>query len=407
MKNRSTIVEISAPCSSCVELWLDLDTLEKQRDLEQAEFDPRQPVTVRLTDGRRFSAEFYPHPDCLQHLDLPEFNQVIEAGALSPFRSIWFEDTPHGGPAIACAMMEVSSGAVPRRLILGRGIDWSPESAKVKAVAELLERYSAHRAPRERLHWGSHEDFASQIPPTIPAVGGEARWWSDVAGTSGQRRMLPLEYLQLESLCTVKSPIVRTDSSGYAVHRTREQAVRAGLLELIERSTVAEIWTRRLQFRVSSMHLPEAASAALAVCARQGFSSEVYVVPVGNLTVCAVVLHGDGLRSPRPIIFGTAAAESNDEASERAAMESYAELQEAFRTRRASPGTEAATVVAAVEDLHLETSRICAPREASVSDEEVFVADRGNVLTDYLGLVAVQVVSPLRTAAISEWNGRG
>jgi ribosomal protein S12 methylthiotransferase accessory factor len=144
---------------------------------------------------------------------------------------------------------------------------WRREAAEAAAIGEALERYSASYVPEKRLVLASADElgpdaaaperFALFSESQYGAAGFPFRpfrpdtvvnWVEGFALSSGRRAYLPaqLVYMPMRPGGVAETPIGHATSSGLACGATLEEAVLAGMLEVVERDAFMLAWNNRL-----------------------------------------------------------------------------------------------------------------------------------------------------------------
>lgn len=172
-------------------------------DLAELSFDGEQVVFFGARPGQVW--EVLPVPDCQVCASrLGEFSEkALEVGPFSPLTRSWVSERGH---TVQLPAMQWLVGEET----VGGGSAWSPdpETARLKANHEALERYSAHFRPQD-MHFVNRE---------------------------GERRLFPVARPILTEPGSV--------STGLACRLSLEDAVRDGLREVCERDALAHFWLK-------------------------------------------------------------------------------------------------------------------------------------------------------------------
>lgn len=140
------------------------------------------------------------------------------------------------------------------------------DTAEAASIGEALERYSAAFVPAERLVVSSADDLAGAVNPGRFALFHDTQfadptfpfhpfrgdtvvsWVPGFCLPTGRLAYLPaqLAFMAWDRWTSTEPQIAYTTSSGLACAPTLEEAVLAGLLELIERDAVMLVWYGRL-----------------------------------------------------------------------------------------------------------------------------------------------------------------
>jgi ribosomal protein S12 methylthiotransferase accessory factor len=151
--------------------------------------------------------------------------------------------------------------AADTAIVFGAGHDGRPgglaldrSSAKRAAVGEALERYSACHVPTSRLRAATVRELGSRnivVPPDLTAGAGGSGSWHWVPGVrlkssqaEARAAWVPAHRVYLSGIDDRPGLGVST-STGLACHPDPWQALRSGLLEVIERDAVMVSWTTR------------------------------------------------------------------------------------------------------------------------------------------------------------------
>jgi ribosomal protein S12 methylthiotransferase accessory factor YcaO len=324
-------------------------------------------------------------------------------GPAAPIKRLWRKATAAGAPAIAIALADP-----PRHLagawLVGRGVDEDPELAERKAMMEVLERYAAMTPPRARLRFGTSDELRARIARGVDAPAGEPRWWLEATRMAdGAPVLVPLEYGQLASITTVAAPLVDADSTGMAVHVDRDAALSTARDELFERIGLVQI---------CGGAGAEAAAPQLGLTsalASMGYAVRVLTTLVSSgapgdaFTAAAVLLVRRPDAGPGPaLIAGAGGGTAPEHAAKRALFEAYAQLQHALEIWPAPPRTGLPRRYDRFLHYHdpraakllLAAWPVARVRPAPPGPLDLLVLDRGNAVTDALGLHAVHVIAP-------------
>lgn len=235
-------------------------------------------------------------------------------------------------------------GAAKPLMVSGRGSNWA--AARRRCLGEAAERLALAWRPgiacvREKA------SNLGQLALVPRGFDPEERWdWLPVEPLNGgSARFAPASLVHLGHPEARKVPErLKPDSSGAAAGSTPASAMRAGLLELIERDAVAAWWHGRKR-------VPGFGTASLADGRMNRFALEL--LATGRLlwflvleseralpVAAAVSASGDG----RSIVIGTAAGRDRRDAAMRAVGELAQNLlgADALPSRRPGPGRERA-----------------------------------------------------------------
>jgi ribosomal protein S12 methylthiotransferase accessory factor len=143
---------------------------------------------------------------------------------------------------------------------------WLRDAAEAAAIGETLERYSGSFVPAERLVVASAAELANAVAPESFALFSDAQyaesrfpfrrfrretvvsWVDGFALPDGEPAYVPaqLVFMPWRRRSHGEARIGHATSSGLACAATLEEAVLAGLLELVERDAFMLVWHNRL-----------------------------------------------------------------------------------------------------------------------------------------------------------------
>jgi ribosomal protein S12 methylthiotransferase accessory factor len=241
---------------------------------------------------------------------------------------------------------------------IGAGSAQTRELARAAAIAEALERYSACDSETARATVAAANSLGGRaVRPGRFALFSDAQlaragfpyarfdgttpvaWVAGCSLPDGEDVLLPAQLVYLAwRLRSGETPIARATSNGLACHATFAEAVRSGLLELIERDAFAIVWKARLSLpllawpgneRLAAFERRYLAPTGLRVAAVD--LSAVWDVP-SVLGVARSVVPGEA-----PLGVGAAAATTIERAVEKACEEAVRVRSWAQALRVADP----------------------------------------------------------------------
>lgn len=421
-------VEITAPCPWCVRAWFPRSGGELV--IPQASFLASLPRAQLIDpDGSPAHAPFFPHPECLRHpplrpgpKDAGETEERLEAlgvaSGFTPVKALFESDVPQGAPTVAIAYVDPPSSRPGHRTLTGRGVDLDSRLARRKAIVEAIERFSLFLPPRARLHWARPEKLGASIPELPFGLPPEQRWWCEATRLSdGAPRFVPLETVVHRYVCKVERPLAAADSTGMAAHLTRDAAVTAGLLEAHERAGVSQLWAARAPPRWERSSWPPAADALARTCEALGYEAVVLAhQPFQGTLVCFCLLLRMSRERGPALVAGCGAAFTPEDALVKALLEAYAQLIHGLEVFDDPPAPEGSDDPYSRFLFYFDRTRRdgmlrdwqvregpalpfpSLPAASSRPPPESLAVDRGNVLTDDLGLSVVQVLLPSHPA---------
>ncbi|MBG9906381.1 YcaO-like family protein [Bacillus paranthracis] len=422
---------IQAPCEDCIKLWIS--SVEDYKNMGNVVLEPspcnknkyRELEVSFSNEGVEYKGIYFPHPECTSHLiSLQKYSlDIMESGIWSPIKKIIKKEDCDDGVYIYIALIDSPSN-VKFPYLVGRGIDNDESLSHIKAVAEALERYSACLPPRTRLHYGKANEFENVIVNCIKNYTKDIWWCEGEDLLTKQLKYLPIEYVQLESLSTVKDPIFNSDSTGMAIHPNYKDAINIGLSEVLERKDLYEIVTQSFSPVLwDNSSLPEEAKRFITLFENRGYNT--LIIPhssVKGFTSCIILLVKQHKTNNGPaLICGAGGAWLKKESLLKGLMEAYAQLIHGlevgeldrqireynfsdpyhhflyyFNSENANNLLENWGIY---QSLHVDFKeysdfKTSLEAKAKVIEKELVVVDRGNILTDFLNLSAIQIVAP-------------
>lgn len=376
-----------------------------------------------------------PHPECRRiHCgeDRSERSERMRgfyrASSGRPIKEMaWCPDRENDSVAYSCdAVMDFPHSLVSADPIFGSGTDVHARGAMVKACMEALERFGVYMPPRSGLHWGNESELRGAYSKQLSENSGRPGWWSEVHHLqTGQTRLLPLEQVQWPQLCyagarNVEVDKTAKDSTGYAVHEDNTLAVTGGFNECIERAALAAMWREGAHALVRAESYPPQAALLASASSSSGYRSAALHYELKNCGVASLVLLKRDNAFPGPaLVAGGGGGSCVSVALDHAMLEAYGMLQHAqsIWPRDDNPSFSQAYKgflyylerepadqlwkYLGINSLPEVDCSACEDEDVSALFErlrsyqdDIFVVDRGNKLTDYLGLRAVQVIIP-------------
>lgn len=331
-----------------------------------------------------------PHPSCGRHAPCPSVRTSLLG--IAPVASLVCLEGLTGSPFVAFATLHPHHDV---GAIVGCGVSAVRAEAKMIAIVEVIERLSSHLPARAPLEYGAPEVFAArcipcQAPRAIP------RWWlsADRLDLDGEV-LVPIEYFQLARTCKVRDPLILADSTGIAVHTDMALALAAAEAEVHERALLWEVMAGRPDWRWPGAAASPQVTLYLGACRELGYTALV-MGRTRQHTLVAILLLAAGPGPYPALVAGAAAARTPELALHGAMREAYGKLLHALHTGVGPPCASPEVARALLERWQLDrTPAVDAPPEPQWQLQPIAgVADRGNVLTDALGLYAIQVVVP-------------
>jgi hypothetical protein len=384
-------ISVRSPCPRCTRLWLPRAVFDGRRG-RVAEIPAKRGelVSVTTSEGTLGPAPFLPHPDCdrgHRNATCPFDERLV--GPLGPAKALRAFPALPDGPQVRQAIGDAPRCTTVRPFLCGCGVADDASLAARIAIAEVLERDCAHRKPRAAVVEGTAEELGIRDW----TCAGRRRWVLARSWANGAPRPQPLEAVQLSSLCDVDAPLVRGDSTGMAIHLERDAARAAGLAEVAECAALADLWERGAMlvwradsFPVAARRLFESMHATAAV-------TVLPLRPALGHHVC-VAIADTGTRASKRMLWGAAARSTPEEALVATLRELYGLLCiEASSSR--SESHETRRVLAALGVATLPRADFpAAPPPLRARMDDVTSVDRGNTLTDALGLFVEHVIVP-------------
>ncbi|MBD1228892.1 YcaO-like family protein [Xenorhabdus griffiniae] len=371
---------------------------------------------------RAFLSAWFDNPLCQLPTVYREYGYSWPDGTLpSDYARMWLKSNISNTVLlhIAIAILNVSCFDGTARLLVGRGIDSNPDCALLKARAEAIERVGAFCRPAEEIHFASSRELKGHIHSSVANLlelrheTDNPRWWITCKNKIDDRQsFLPLEYVQIESLATVKEPLVFPDSTGMAVHSLYENAVQNGFHEALERAILKDIWRSGLP----SVHMANVDIIGNELASYiEKLGGSIWLSHINLENACNFYLAlflGDGINSPA-LITGCGVDTSDQQARLHAINELYGQLVHSFEIwpklvhedkYKISSGFEANMMKEVAQETlkQLKFHDACKNNIGSFISSNVnkknindcFIIDRSTPLSELLGLQSVQCFLP-------------
>jgi len=247
----------------------------------------------------------------------------------------YYKQLPVSYPSIHLTIFK--EGEIPgsHGRIVGRGIDWNKDLARVKSCMEAIERSVAYSRPASSICWASMDELGIAALGSNLGVKGKAypRWWcqADLVG-SDEIRWVPIEYTQLSSACTVVDPVVQMDSTGLAVHFTKQDARRHALAEVLEREGVFHLWHSKIITTYKIGGLCASLDWLLHVLEENGYRISILTFsPIAKFTsCCAIVIKNNATDNGPALVAGSGGDWDVLCAIEKACLEAFTQLVNAI-----------------------------------------------------------------------------
>ena len=389
---------ILSPCCQCTYNWLHREQKFFLRlhspHISKAEFPSDLAVVMDSRDQYAIS-KYFPHPECRRHPN--QFGEIKNLPVASDLGPIVWEScrapTVRGAPHVGYAKAH-NPLIAPSAFTFGRGVSFQSALAERKACIEGIERMALRMPPRGETRYGMPDELDLEYvtfdnQPVAPC------WWA-AADTpeNGRRVYVPLKSVQLGARQPNNCPIV-IDSTGAALHYDKETCLSSALLEVIERSTLAaslcdDDWTLILDET-----LPDDVRHVLKFVESHEMCTRVfYAKGLASMSCC----YAFAVSRADEVLIGAAAAEESVDAVRKAVHELYActVTENEFSTelsRQSMPLKHLAELIL-LDRLRQPFIECCSKLDLSLFPGKLAFVDRGNGLTDALGLHAFQCVAP-------------
>lgn len=161
---------------------------------------------------------------------------------------------------------DVFSAAMEDDVMSGAGGDVAPEFARTKAIAEGLERYASCVTDARQFLWATANELGAEALDldTVPRcseaelahsrcllrpadMNAPIRWVRGISLFDGRPVWIPAVMVYLKTgAMSVGERFVLPISTGCGAHVTAEQALLAGVNEVIERDAISLVWLQQL-----------------------------------------------------------------------------------------------------------------------------------------------------------------
>jgi len=227
--------------------------------------------------------------------------------------------------------------------------------AKVKALAEAYERYASAQVRVDLIEKASNLRESWLDPRIVTPLSTEQyqelsflqvfdpevdwQWTKGVKASTGQPILVPVDlvFYPLTTDTFGRKLCFETSSSGVAAFTTQNEAVRRGLLELIERDSIMRSWfERKSPRRINLAQLPFHWQRRVAYWKQQG--REVFVLDLSDYGVVTIVVVIHAYDQFPCFVSGAASSEKSfDEAVSKAFHEAELGLIQTMKKRPHKP----------------------------------------------------------------------
>jgi YcaO-like protein with predicted kinase domain len=403
-------------CFQCMQIYL-MDYITKNNVTEKID------VNLKLQNFISNKEVFYPHPSCGRHSNCAypkASNLELDVGEISPFNKALVKDLNYlpNLPYICVVSSSVSANpSMP--LLVGRGVDYSKDQAMLKAKMEVLERICAYYQPRTRFQFGVASNFDGKILEVHKHLNHERRWWVESSSLSKKETFyIPMEYCQLESMCNIKNPIVKSSSAGMSIHNCLNKGMENSLFEISEKIAINDILISKPSCKYDANDLSEKHASLVEVVEQLGYEIIILYKENNKIHNFLILMVNVNMQSNKPaLVLGAGSNINVENALDHAILEAYSQLIHAleiysFNFAQTNKVYEkflfyfkpknARKLLDDLDVYSLEIRSIKSIKQDHITFSElikdygdnILYVYRGNILTDYLGLYAIQVLIP-------------
>ncbi|PZQ45591.1 MAG: hypothetical protein DI551_06930 [Micavibrio aeruginosavorus] len=216
--------------------------------------------------------------------------------------------------------------------IVGRGADWNPDLAMIKANMEYLERQSCFQPLSSGIVWGTKDEVGPKARG-VYADDMRHRWWcSALSFDTHEVYYFPLEFSQIESSCTIDKPLIKKNSAGFAAHHNLEKAISHGYREVIEKKGIYLLWQEQVEHIFEARGYNNTIDRFYHIFDENAYGLSLLIKQMTpDITVCGCVATYVGQEDGRPaLVVGCGAGLSVSSSIENAMFECYAQLVNAM-----------------------------------------------------------------------------
>lgn len=342
------------------------------------------------------SGFYIPHPDCEIHPQplLKECSQGLHPNPIGPIKYFIAEETPAELPFIVYALVDDWKVKHP---LTGRGVAWNLEEASRIAFNEAIERYCAMQVPRGKYRWFPPE----RQPFVFTYLNIEQSCWfiSGNQVSSNLELFVPIQFcIWGHSYPGSLKHVNKVNTVGFAVHRERDISIRNALQEVIEHATLLETFNKKgITATIGEKDLPPDCIAILMHLKKSGFTTQCRIhLNKFGLAVASVCLYKN-YKSKLIECSGSCCRSTVIDAVKGAWLEAFAESLNGEINQKQnlkSYGIESSTTEIQQMSLFTLDEHLQLLQSQEASNIMSIWVDRGNSMTDWLGLHAVQVIVP-------------
>lgn len=345
------------------------------------------------------------------------------------FARMWLVDTPPGCPNIGIAVIQVNSAHMGEaRIITCQGVDYDPDVALIKARSEAVERVAAFVRPIGEVVYANAHEIKENLSDSMinflqtKTTFADMRWWiSCNTLVSRSKRFLPIEFVQLQSICSVKNPLVLADSTGMAVHPDENYAIENGINEVFEKTVLKFIWRNGLP-RMMELTKSDEELELFSFFYDKGCRVYVgFVFGITRVFCIALALNENGVAPA--LVTGLGAHKTQDGAKSHALFELYAFFIHAMDVINKQPSekydyfynhfllnlkieTASKNLIRLNFRARLANTGYDEISKIDVDQDEICLVNRATPLADFLNLRSVQCISvsnlPFRWEAVPD-----
>jgi thiazole/oxazole-forming peptide maturase SagD family component len=280
----------------------------------------------------------------------------------------WVSATGHPGtpalPAYSAAAKYRAHGPFHDQTF-GSGVGLTSAEAEVKALAEALERHMSGRirvdiearadaliepyvAPEAIAPMSAAQRDALGLESFAPAVPWQ--WVRGWRTASKSPCLVPIDYVYypLDTTPWRRRPAYRASSSGVAAHKSDDEILRRGLLELIERDAICLTWgAKRTPAKLDPRLMSAYVQARRAYWATEDYALDLLDLSLDSAPIVLAVIRSE--RNDRPIFAAGAAADFSLTGATTKAIGEAETLMAHWRSEQVSPLHDAESVLSPLD----------------------------------------------------------
>lgn len=322
-------------CTNCTRLWTDRIDVSLIREDRYKKIN-LQFVEISQSLSKNIASFVY-NPECSLH-----FNSNLQKlthlpiGSNQIIKSIKEIYSTSEGPHIYQASMDYPHAVFRDAYLNGFGIDFDPELALIKSVAEVIERYVYYLPIQSHFTYGSFQELSHQKITLLDELKmDQETWWCEgINIKTNEPHLLPAQSTGISRLYSscLESQKYYPRSTGFAIHQSKELAINHGFYEYLERHVIHCLWQNGFKTKINLLSLPESSKFLLNLFKKEGYRVEVVFEKYEEtFFICwtFIIFEGKPGRSDPALVTGASCCMDPFQAVLKSLLEAFKELKRA------------------------------------------------------------------------------